>query len=134
MNRIAIVYARIAIGVAFLSAVADRFGLWGKHSSSWGNFSNFTHYTGHVLSFMPSASIPFFAWAATVLEIFFGVTLIVGLWLRWTAYGSALLLLLFGIAMAVSLGIKQPLNFSVFSASAGALLIAVCHKGSGGRL
>lgn len=123
-DRLALLYARLALGSAFLSAVADRFGLWGKHGG-WRNFTNFTHYTARVLSFMPSASIPFFAWAATIGEIVFGVALIFGLWLRWTAFGSAVLLLLFAVAMAISLGVKAPLDYSVFSASAAALLVAL---------
>jgi len=41
------------------------------------------------------------------------------------ALGSALLLALFGIAMAISLGLKSPLDYSVFSASAAALLLAL---------
>lgn len=123
-DRLAVLYARLALGIAFLSAVADRFGLWGKRGG-WGNFPNFTHYTAQVLSFMPSSAIPFFAWAATIGEICFGIALIFGLWLRWTALGSALLLLCFGIAMAISFGIKSPLDYSVFSASAAALLLAV---------
>jgi hypothetical protein len=40
------------------------------------------------------------------------------------ALGSAVLLALFGIAMAISFGIKSPLDYSVFSASAGALVLA----------
>lgn len=126
-DRLALLYARLALGAAFLSAVADRFGLWGKHGG-WGNFTNFTRYTAHVLSFLPAATIPFFAWAATVGEIVFGVALIFGLWVRWAALGSAVLLLLFGVAMAISLGIKAPLDYSVFSASAAALLIALFKR------
>jgi hypothetical protein len=38
----AVLYARMALGAAFLSAVADRFGLWGKYGG-WGNFANFEH-------------------------------------------------------------------------------------------
>ena len=30
VERWAILYARIALGAAFLSGIADRFGLWGK--------------------------------------------------------------------------------------------------------
>lgn len=57
LERMAILYARIALGAAFLSAVADRFGLWGKYGG-WGNFANFTKYTGEVNSFMPAFAIP----------------------------------------------------------------------------
>jgi putative oxidoreductase len=41
------------------------------------------------------------------------------------ALGSAILLFLFGAAMAISFGIKSPLDYSVFSASAGALLLSL---------
>jgi len=74
---------------------------------------------------MPAAVIPFLAWAATVAETSLGVALIAGLRLRWVAVASAALLAVFGAAMAISLGPKSPLDYSVFSASAGALLLAL---------
>src|SRR5215469_11765075 len=123
IERLGILYARIALGAAFLSAVADRFGLWGKYGG-WGNFTNFEKYTAQVNSFMPASIIPFLAWAATVAESPPGLALIIGIWTRWVAIGAAVLLLLFGTAMAVSFGIKSPLDYSVFSASAGALLLS----------
>ena len=124
LERWGALYARIAIGAAFLSGVAARFGLWGAQSS-WKNFADFTRYTAEVNSFMPAATIPFLAWAATVAELSLGIALIVGVRLRWAAIGSALLLALFGTAMAISLVIKSPLDYSVFSASAGAVLLAL---------
>src|SRR5580692_10728640 len=121
--RVATLYARIALGAAFLSAVADRFGLWGKYGG-WGNFAKFTEYAGQVNSFMPGFMIPFLAWAATAAELTLGIALIVGIWPRWVALGATTLLLLFGSAMAISFGVKSPLDYSVFSASAAALLLA----------
>lgn len=123
LARVATLYARIALGAAFLSAVADRFGLWGKYGG-WGNFAKFTEYTGQVNSFMPAFVIPFLAWAAAVAELSLGIALILGVWPRWVAFGAATLLLLFGSAMAISFGMKSPLDYSVFSASAAALLLA----------
>lgn len=123
-ERLGIIYARVALGAAFLSAVADRFGLWGKHGG-WGNFANFEKYTAQVNSFMPAPMIPFLAWVATMAELAFGIALILGIWTRWVARGSAVLLLLFGAAMAISFGIKSPLDYSVFSASAGAFLLSL---------
>ncbi len=41
-------FARLAVGAGFLSAVADRFGLWGKQGDkgvAWGNWENFVNYT-----------------------------------------------------------------------------------------
>lgn len=124
VERLALVYARLALGAAFLSGVAARFGLWGAQSS-WRNFADFTRYTAEVNSFMPASTIPFLAWGATVAELTLGVALVLGLWRRWAALGSAVLLALFATAMAVSFGIKSPLDYSVFSASAAALLLAL---------
>ena len=122
-RRAAILYARIALGAAFLSGIASRFGLWGANVG-YGNFANFVKATAEVNSFMPAFAIPFLAWAATIFELFFGLALIIGIWPRWVSLGSAVLLALFGIAMAISGGIKDPLDYSVFSASACALLLA----------
>jgi hypothetical protein len=57
-ERVGVFYARVALGCGFLSAVADRFGLWGKYGD-WGNFANFTRYTAQVNSFMPAATAPY---------------------------------------------------------------------------
>jgi uncharacterized membrane protein YphA (DoxX/SURF4 family) len=127
LQRVGLAYARIALGAAFLSAVADRFGFWGKYGG-WGNFATFTAYTAQVNSFMPKLLIPFLAWAATIAETSFGICLILGLWLRWVALGAALLLFLFGAAMTISFGLKSPLDYSVFSASGAALLLAMWPK------
>jgi putative oxidoreductase len=126
-ERWAILYLRIALAAAFLSGIADRFGLLGKNVG-YGNFDGFMRYTAQVNSFMPAYTIPFLAWTATLAEFGFGVALLLGVWLRWVALGSAVLLALFGIAMAISFGIKSPLDYSVFSASAGALVLAMYYN------
>ena len=115
-------YARIALATPFLSGVADRFGLWGA-KGSWHNFSDFERYAAQVNSFLPWSMIPFIAWTATAAEFVLGVGLLFGLRTRLMALGSAVLLALFGTAMAISFGIKSPLDYSVFSASAAALLL-----------
>jgi putative oxidoreductase len=76
-----------------------------------------------VNSFMPARSIPVLAWLATIAETTFGISLILGIYKRAIALGSAILLLLFATAMAISFGIKAPLDYSVFSASAAAFLL-----------
>lgn len=124
-KKLALLYARITLGAGFLSGIADRFGLWRGRNAGYGNFDGFMSYTAKVNSFMPVFSIPFLAWSATVAELVLGVLLLSGLCLRWTALASALLLVLFGTAMAISFGAKSPLDYSVFSASAAAILLAV---------
>jgi putative oxidoreductase len=123
MRKAALIYTRIALGLAFLNGIAERFGLYGK-DVGYGNYANFVKYTGQVNAFMPAWSIPFLAGAATVAELVLGVLLIAGLWKRWVALGSAALLAIFGTAMAISFGPWSPLDYSVFSASAAALLLA----------
>ncbi|MFZ0038770.1 MAG: DoxX family protein [Candidatus Acidiferrales bacterium] len=125
LERLGILYARVALGTAFLSGIADRFGLYRGRNIGYGNFDGFMRYTAQVNSFMPAATIPFLAWAATAAELFVGIALILGIWTRWVALGSALLLVLFGVAMAISFGIKSPMDYSVFSASACAVLLAL---------
>ena len=63
---------------------------------------------------MPAFTTSFLAWAATAAETTLGILLILGIWPRWVALGSAILLFLFGTAMAISFGIKTPLDYSVF--------------------
>ena len=121
-------FARFALGASFLSAVADRFGLWGPHGAknvSWGDFAHFAEYTGAVMSLFPSSlTVLSFAWAATVAETLLGILLIAGFKMRITSALSGLLLLLFAMGMVTGLGIKKPLDYSVFSAAAAAFLLA----------
>src|SRR5437867_11823455 len=91
VERWAILYARMALGAAFLSGIASRFGLRGK-GVGYGDFAHFMQYTAEVNSFMPAFTIPFLAWAATVAELLLGIALIIGVWSRWVALGSAALL------------------------------------------
>ena len=117
-------YARVAIGAAFLSAVAGRFGLWNGHLD-WSKFTRFIERTAELNPFMPASAMPLVAWAATIVETSLGVLLIAGVQVKWAAIGSALLLAWFATAMAFADGPKSPLDYSVFSASAGALLLAL---------
>ena len=125
LRKLAFLYARVTLGIGFLSGIADRFGLWRGRNVGYGNFAGFVSFTAKVNSFMPASTIPFLAWAATAAELVLGVLLLVGIWPRWTALASALLLILFGIAMGISFGAKSPLDYSVFSASAAAFLLAL---------
>jgi len=117
LDRFAPLYARIAIGAAFLSAVEQRIGP--------NKFAGFIRFTGQVNAFMPRFTIPFLAIAATIAETILGVALIAGFRIRCTALAASILLAMFGTAMAISFGIQSPMDYSVFSASAGALLLSV---------
>ena len=118
---------RLAIAGGFLSLVADRFGIWGAPGTpnvAWGAWAPFVEYAAKLNWFAPAPIVSFLAWAATFGEALLAVGLIVGWQLRWFALGSGLLLLFFALTMTLALGIKAPLNYSVFAASAGAFFLA----------
>jgi putative oxidoreductase len=126
--RYAVLLARLAFGITLLSAVADRFGLWGPYGSphvAWGDWAHFVHYCGVLNSYAPVVVIPALAWISTTLEIAFGVAFLIGFKLEYVAYGSAILFALFALGMTWGTGIKSPLDASVFADAAGALLLGV---------
>ena len=126
------IFLRLALGVTFLTAVADRFGLWGQFGTpnvAWGDFARFTQYTGQLNPWAPAALVPALAWAATAAELTLGVALILGLLTRWSALLSGVLLFLFASGMSMGTGMKSALNGSVFSASAAAFALAVLGPG-----
>lgn len=128
---IAILLLRLATAANFLSPVADRFGLWGPPGTGnvvWGNWENFVAYTAQVNSFAPAAIVPSLAVAATVLEIGLPIMLILGFKTRLAALGSALLTLIFALAMAISFGIKAPLDYAVFVDCTSAFLLATIAR------
>jgi uncharacterized membrane protein YphA (DoxX/SURF4 family) len=127
----ATVLLRIGLGVGFLSAVADRLGLWGTFGQpnvEWGNFSRFLEYTHTLNWYLPAGMIPTLGVIATGAEILFGLLLLVGWHTRAAALLSGLLLLTFGVAMTLALGVKAPLNFAVLTGVGGALLLANCES------
>lgn len=121
------IYLRLALATAFLSAVADRFGLWGPFGTpnvAWGDFDRFSVYVGKLNWLLPSSLLTLPAWGSTIAELVLGITLLLGLWTRLSAVASCVLLLAFGLTMTFALGPEAPLSFSVFSASAGAFVLA----------
>lgn len=128
-------FLRVALAVTFLSAVADRFGLWGPPGApgvAWGAWQPFVSYTGTLNWFLPTLAIPALAWLATIVEVVCAVGLLAGWRLRWFALASGLLLLSFALTMTFAEGLKGPLDYSVFTAAAAALyLAAVPGRGRG---
>jgi len=125
------VFLRYALGLGFLSAVADRFGLWGPFGQpnvSWGTFSRFLKYTHTINWYVPAGLIPTLGIISTAAELLFGLLLLVGWYTRITALLTGLLLLVFGVSMALGLGVKAPLDYSVFAAAGGAFLLANCER------
>lgn len=127
-GRIAGVALRVALALGFLSAVADRFGLWGGPGSpnvAWGDFGAFLEYTGLLIGFLPDSLVPVLSWMATVLEVVLALGLLSGFYLRWFAFGSGLLLGSFAVCMTVSLGFEPAFSYSVWTAGAAAFYLGL---------
>jgi len=117
-------FLRLSIAIGFLSAVADRFGLYTKEISTWGNWQSFADYTQQMNPWFPETIIPVLAIFATVLEIVFALNLLIGFKTETTAKLSGLLLLIFGVSMTLAFGIKPSLDYSVFGVSAAAFALS----------
>ncbi len=118
---------RIALALSFLSAVADRFGLWGPPGApnvAWGTFESFLEYTALLLWFLPLALVSICGWVATIAEVILAIGLLSGFYLRWFALGSALLLFSFALSMTVAFGFEPSFSYSVWTACSAAMLLA----------
>lgn len=122
------IFLRITLSSAFLSAVADRLGMWGADVSVWGNWQNFLDYTALINPWIPDALIPTLGIAATALEVLFAVCLIIGLKTELFARLSGFLLLLFALSMTFSTGIKGAFDFSVYTAAAAAFALSTMKE------
>lgn len=126
-ERYARIFVRMALAVTMLSAVADRFGFWGDNAA-WGNWQNFERYTRQLTFFLPEILSKISAYAATFLETVLSLMLVLGFKTKLTSIATGCLLLIFALAMSVSLGIKAPLDYSVWVGSAAAFLVASQSK------
>ncbi len=84
---------------------------------------HFRAYAGQLNPWFPASIIPLLSWFVTVAEIFLGLSLLAGFQVRLVSLLSGALLLAFAIGMTAGTGVKSPLDASVFSASACALLL-----------
>jgi hypothetical protein len=128
---------RLALAISFLSAVAVRFGLWGQFGTAgvaWGDFERFTAYTARLLWFLPPSLVGPAAILATGAEMILAGGLLVGWRLHWWAFAAAALLLSFALTMNFALGVKAPLDYSVWTAAAATFLLGVValHKHDAG--
>ena len=117
--------ARLLIGVAFFENVIDRLGFLGPPGASgvsWGDLQHFIAYTAQVNAFAPAAIVPALAVLATISEGTLGVTMLLGVRVRFASVGSALLLFTFATAMVLS-GLSQ-LQYGVYLRSSAAWTLA----------
>jgi putative oxidoreductase len=128
---------RLTIAAGFLSAVADRLGVWGPPGTAnvdWGAWQPFVVYTRVLIFYLPQSLVPFAAICATVAEVVLGVWLLSGWRIRIAAYASAALLLTFALSMTLAVGVKSPLNYAVFTGAAAAYALAVLNASPAARL
>jgi uncharacterized membrane protein YphA (DoxX/SURF4 family) len=124
--RFSTVYLRLALGITFLTAVTDRFGVWGPPGTknvAWGDFSHFLAYAQQLNPYLPSSWIPAVGWIVTVAETLLGFALLLGFHTRMASRSRGFLLLAFAVGMTIGTGVKSALNASVFSASGGAFVL-----------
>ncbi|NQY31022.1 MAG: DoxX family protein [Flavobacteriaceae bacterium] len=127
-KKVTKLFLRFAISVSFLSAVADRFGIWNKEVSAWGNWDNFLEYTALINPWLPNFLVSPIGIIATIAEIIFALCLIVGFKTELFAKFSGYLLLVFALSMTFSTGIKGVFDFSVLSVSAGAFALSIIKE------
>jgi uncharacterized membrane protein YphA (DoxX/SURF4 family) len=118
-------FLRFGIGVGFLSAVADRLGLWPEAISAWGNWDSFLDYTAVINPWVPEIIIPTIGFIATLAEALFGLCLLLGFKTELVAKLSGYLMLIFALAITFSLGIKGAFDYSVFAASGAAFALGL---------
>lgn len=121
-------FLRLALSFGFLSAVADRFGMWGEEISVWGNWENFLGYTQLINPWFPDSVIPAIGVLATAAEIVFAIFLLIGFKTELFAKLSGILLILFALSMTFSTGIKGAFDYSVFSAAAAAFALSLMKE------
>lgn len=123
---------RLSLAAGFLSAVADRFGWWKSlGQSSWGSMGAFADYTHQLVPFASGWLLTSIVWTATAAEATLGILLLAGWRPKLVGAATCLLLIVFGTAMAISLGMESPLSYSVFSAASAAAAYAILGTTSG---
>lgn len=122
------IFLRFGVGFGFLSAVADRLGLWPAEISAWGNWESFLSYTKTISPLIPEMLVPVVGIIVTGAEVLFGISLIIGLKTELMAKLSGYLMLIFALAITFSSGIKGAFDYSVFAASAGAFSLSIMKE------
>lgn len=131
MISFAQLYLRLALGIGFILPVLDRVGYLGAPGSAnvgWGNWTNFVTYTHSLLPYLSLQLANVSGLIATILEVVFGLLLIVGYKTKFAAYGSAALTAIFALSMLFFAGYRAPFNYSVFVVSSASLLLACLNE------
>src|SRR3954471_15053133 len=90
-------------------------------------FADFTH---QLVPFARGWLLTVIVWAATATETTLAVLLLTGCGPKLVGAATCLTLIVFGTAMAVSLGMESPLSYSVYTAASAAAASAVLGTAS----
>lgn len=124
-------YLRIALSASFVSSLADRFGFLGKHGTpgvTWGSWKSFVGSSAQLTFWLPAFLRPTAAWVSTLLEAVLVVALLVPY--RTTLFGAVAgaLLTAYALSLAFAYGLGISLAYSVWTAAAGACLLAAMAR------
>lgn len=118
---------RTILAVDFAHSILDRFGILGPYGApgiAWGNWKNFVYYT-HILSgLFPAATAPFFAIAATVLEVFLVVMLPLNLLTVLSCIVAGTLTAIYVITMSFTTGFASQFDYAVLLMACGCFFLA----------
>jgi hypothetical protein len=119
----------VLVAVEFGGAVADRFGAWGPPGAPgvfWGSWPAFVGYTARLLPGAGHDVVVVAAAAATAAEVALGVLLLSGWQRRWVGKATAGLLVVYLVAMSLTVGADAVATFGVPVLVGGALLVSTC--------
>lgn len=121
---------RLALGAGFILPVMDRFGLLGPPGSgaAWGDWKHFVDYTQTLVPFTSRSFAEVMSLLATIAELLFGICLIIGFRIKEAALGAAILTLVFGLSMAIFVGIGAPFSYPVFVFTGAALVLSSLER------
>ncbi|MNU14635.1 hypothetical protein D3C71_27520 [compost metagenome] len=118
---------RYALGITFLTPVADRLGILGQPgvgNIEWGNWSNFIDYTSTLMPIFERPVVNVLGAIATIGEFLIALGLIFGFKTKHAALGVTMITTTFIVFMALSVGIQKPINYGVFTAATAGLLLS----------
>ncbi|OIQ19561.1 MAG: hypothetical protein BM556_03490 [Bacteriovorax sp. MedPE-SWde] len=112
------ILTRALLAIIFLWVVADRLSLLGPAGNNgvvWGNFETFLEYTATLNPWFPRGLSDVLGYLITILEVILAVFLIVGIRMKETSIVCIALLITFTLSMTFSIGIKEALDFIIFT-------------------
>lgn len=95
LKGIAQLLLRFSLGIGFIFPVLDRMGYFGNPGDPnifWGDWKIFIAYTNQLIQYIDLSTVSYFGLTATVLELFFAVSLIAGYKISYVALGSFVLI------------------------------------------